>query len=174
MVNDLRLLLLALWLGAAIFFTAVVAPNAFLVLRSFHLTNANEIAGTMVGRALSVVNISGFILSLLLLVTALALKKSFGRASFILQIVVLVIMAITTGVGEWVLAARLRGLRAAMFLPIDQVPLSDPRRVTFAALHSYSVMALAIAMIAGLIALILARPGWHRMRNGKDFSFGDN
>jgi hypothetical protein len=147
--------LLAAWLGAAIYFSAVVAPSVFGVLRSFGLTNANEIAGTIVTRTLSVVNTSGFFLSLLLLITCFALKKNYGRKSLILQMALLMIVAVATGLGEWVIAARMRGLRAAMHGQIDQVALSDPNRVAFASLHSYSVSALGIAMIAGVIAFFV-------------------
>ena len=154
-INQLRLFLLAAWLGAAIYFSAVVAPSVFGVLRSFSLTNANEIAGTIVTRTLSVVNTSGFIVSLLLLLTAFALRKNYGRTPFILQIALLMIIAVATGLGEWVIAARMRGLRAAMHGQIDQVALSDPNRIAFAALHSYSVSALGIAIIAGLLAFFV-------------------
>ena len=155
MVNNLRMLLLAAWLGAAVYFSAVVAPSAFSVLRSFSLTNAGEIAGTIVTRTLSVVNVSGFFLSLLLLITTFALRKLKPRWSFVLQVILFATIAITTAAGEWVIAARMRGLRVAMHGQIDQLPLSDPNRMAFAALHGYSVMALSIAMIAALIALIV-------------------
>src|SRR6185436_8279674 len=96
-LNNIRLLLLACWLGAAIFFSAAVAPSAFGVLRGFNLTNAGEIAGAIVNRTLSAVNTTGFVLSVLLLITAFVLKESYGRRAFILQIVLLIIVAITTG-----------------------------------------------------------------------------
>jgi hypothetical protein len=149
------MLLLGAWLGAAIYFSAVVAPSVFGVLRSFNLTNANEIAGTVVTRTLAVVNISGFVLSILLLASTFVLKKSYARASFILQIALLAIVVATTGLGEWVIASRMRGLRATMHGQIDRVALNDPNRVAFAALHSYSVSALGIAIIAGLIAFFV-------------------
>lgn len=153
--HNVRMLLLAAWLGAAIYFSAVVAPSAFGVLRSFSVPNSGEIAGTIVTRALSVVNTSGFLLSLLLLITAVVLKKGFGRWSFILQLILLTIVAVASAVGEWVIAARMRGLRLAMHGQIDQVPLSDPNRIAFAALHGYSVTALSIAIIAALIAFFV-------------------
>jgi hypothetical protein len=155
LLNQVRMLLLAAWLGAAIYFSAVVAPSVFGVLRSFSLTNANEIAGTVVTRTLAFVNTSGFILSVLLLASTFVLKKSYGRAAFSLQIVLLVIVAAATGVGEWVIAPRMRGLRAAMHGQIDQVALTDPNRVAFAALHGYSVAALGIAILSGLIAFFV-------------------
>jgi hypothetical protein len=40
-INVTRLILLAVWFGAALFFGAVVAPAAFGVLRSFGLPNAS-------------------------------------------------------------------------------------------------------------------------------------
>ena len=154
-VNNIRLLLLASWLGAAIFFSAAVAPSAFRVLRAFNLPNASEIAGAIVTRTLSVVNSSGFVLSVLLLITAFVLKENYGQLAFILQIVLLVTLGVTTGVGEWVIATRMRGLRAAMYTTIDQIPAGDPSRIAFDALHGYSVTALSIAIIAALIAFFV-------------------
>ena len=154
-INKIRGLLLAAWLGVAIYFSAVVAPSAFGVLRSFALANAGEIAGSIVTRSLSVVNKSGLLLSLLLLVSAPAIRKYHERASFIVQNLLLVIVAISTAAGEWVIAAKMRGLRAAMNGQIDQVPLADPNRMAFAGLHGYSVAALGVAMIAALIVILL-------------------
>jgi hypothetical protein len=147
--------LLAAWLGAAIYFSAVVAPAAFGVLRSFLLPNANEIAGTIVTRALGVINTIGFVVSLLLLAGAIVLRRNYGRGSLLVQVVLLAVVAGATGLGEWVIASRMRGLRATMQGQIDQVALTDPNRVAFAALHSYSVRALGIAIIAGLIAFFV-------------------
>jgi hypothetical protein len=149
------MLLLAAWLGVAIYFSAVVAPSAFGVLRSFALPNAGEIAGAIVTRSLSVVNTSGFVLSLLLLLTAFILKKRFKRWSFIAQLVLLTVVAAATAIGEWVIAARMRGLRLAMHGQIDLVPQSDPNRVAFAVLHGYSVAALGMAIIASLLVILL-------------------
>ena len=154
--THIRMFLLALWLGAALLFSAVVAPSAFSVLRAFNLPNASEIAGTLVTRTLSVVNVSGFIISLVLLPTVLAFRKGYARSSWVLEVIALIVVAVSTGVGHWVIAANMRALRAAMVLPIDQVPAQDARHVAFNNLHSYSVTALAIAMIATLVAFILS------------------
>ncbi|HEX5874498.1 MAG TPA: DUF4149 domain-containing protein [Pyrinomonadaceae bacterium] len=161
-LNVTRLILLACWFGAALFFGAVVAPAAFGVLRSFGLPNASEIAGGIVTRSLGVVNIAGFVISLLLLATLLWLRRSASGLSFILECVSLGLIALTTAVGHWFIAARMRALRAAMELPIDQIAAADPRRVEFNALHGYSVNALGVAMIAALVAMFLMVRG---MRN---------
>lgn len=147
--------MLAAWLGVALFFGAVVAPAAFGVLRSFGLSNASEIAGSIVTRSLGVVNVAGFVIALFLLVTAFVRRGSQARWSFILECVCILLIAITTSVGHWVIAARMRALRTAMMLPIDQIAADDSRRVAFNALHGYSVNALGIAMIAGLVALVV-------------------
>ncbi len=146
---------MAAWLGAALFFGAVVAPAAFGVLRSFGLPNASEIAGAIVTRSLGVINIAGFVIALILLVTAFLRRGSQARLSFIIECVCIVLIAVTTSVGHWVIAARMRALRTAMVLPIDQIAADDSRRIAFNALHGYSVNALGIAMIAGLVALVL-------------------
>ena len=125
------------------------------MLSSFGLTNANEIAGSIVTRSLAVVNIAGFLISLVLLVTLILRRGATGRVSFIVECVCLVVIALATGVGHWVIAARMRALRAAMVLPIDQIAADDARRVAFGNLHGYSVNALGLAMIAALVAMVL-------------------
>jgi len=154
-MSFLRLILLACWFGAALFFGAVVAPAAFGVLRSFGLPNANEIAGTIVTRSLSVINIAGFLIALLLLATLLLRRHTSGRLSFLIECICLAVIAFATGVGHWMIAARMRALRAAMVLPIDQIAIDDPRRIAFNNLHGYSVNALGLAMIAALVAMVL-------------------
>jgi hypothetical protein len=154
-INNIRAMLLAAWLGAAIFFSAVVAPAAFAVTRSFGLPNANEIAGTIVTRTLSVINLTGFVLSVLVLLVSLVIKRSYGRTTVILQTALLAIVAMATAVGEWVIAPKMRGLRAAMRGQIDLIAPDDPNRLAFAALHSYSVVALSLAMIAVLLVILL-------------------
>jgi hypothetical protein len=160
-LNASRLILLSLWLGAAVYFSAVVAPAAFSVLRSFELSNANEIAGGIVTRALSVVNLSGFVVGLVLLLTLFAARGASGRIAFIAEAICAALLIIATGVGHWVIAARMRALRAAMELPIDQVPTSDARRIAFNSLHVYSVNALSVAMIAALVAVVIIARSKH-------------
>jgi hypothetical protein len=155
MISFTRLILLGCWFGAALFFGAVVAPAAFGVLRSFGLSNANEIAGAIVTRSLSVVNVAGFVLALLLLSTVFLRRGSAGRLSFVLECASVGVIALATGVGHWIIAARMRALRAAMVLPIDQIAGDDSRRVAFNNLHGYSVNALSLAMIAALVAMVL-------------------
>jgi hypothetical protein len=143
--------LVAAWLGAALFFSAVVAPSTFGVLRQYNLANANEIAGTIVSRTLTVVNISGFVIGLMLL--AAVFFKTTGPS--LLELLSLAVLTISTAVGHWLVAARMLALRSAMTIPIDAVGPSDPRRQSFDTLHHYSVGLLSAAMIAAIVIIIL-------------------
>lgn len=158
-IKDIRLPLVAFWLGAAIFFSAAVAPNVFRVLgaygNAFGQPRALELAGIIVSLTLSVVNTGGFVISVLSLLVAFAYRKTYGGRVFILQNVLIGIVAIASGVGEWVIAARMRNLRHSMRLPFDQMDLNDPGRVLFQTLHGYSVATLSVAMIAALLVILL-------------------
>lgn len=154
-VRDVRLLLIALWLGGAVFFSATVAPSAFGVLRARNVPLANEAAGSIVTRTLSIVNTSGFILALLLLASAFLFRERVKRRALSLEVVSLAALALATGVGQWVIAAKMLALRAAMGRPIDEVAVDDPSRLSFNNLHGYSVKALGLAIIVAAVALLL-------------------
>lgn len=119
------------------------------------MSNANEIAGSIVTRSLSVVNLAGFAIALILLVTLFLRRNATSRVSFVVEFVCLGVIALATAVGHWFIAARMRALRAAMVVPIDQVAADDARRIAFNSLHGYSVNALSLAMIAALVAMVL-------------------
>jgi phosphatidylglycerophosphatase A len=151
----LRLLILGLWLGAAVFFAAAVAPTLFGVLRGAQLANAGELAGMMVQRLLAVINRGGFEIALFLLVTGFFMSKKAGRRVRIAEMVSLAIMGAATGVSHWIVSARMLALRAAMQSPIDQIAANDPRRIVFDSLHGYSVALMVLAIVAALLAFFL-------------------
>lgn len=148
-VRDVRLLVIALWLGAAVFFSFAVAPVLFSVLP------ARELAGTVVTRSLAIINTGGLILSLLLFASAFLFKHNVSRRAFYAELISLALIALTTFVGQWIISARLLALRAAMGRPIDEVAQTDPLRVAFNSLHGYSVFALGLGMLAAIVALLL-------------------
>ena len=165
-IRRIRLLLAGLWLGAAVFFGAAVAPAVFGVLRGTQLPNANELAGMIVQRSLAVVNRGGFEIALFLIVTGFFINRKEGRRRQFAEMISLAIMAIMTGVSHWVISERMLALKAAMQAPIDQIAGDDPRRVAFNALHGYSVTAMGVAIVAALVAfLIMARPNYADRRH---------
>jgi hypothetical protein len=152
--KTLRLLLLGLWLGAAVFFSAAVAPNLFAVLRGAQLPNANELAGTIVTRLLAIINKGGFEIGLFLFVTAYFVERNRSRLARVAEMISLAIMVIMTGASQWVISARMLELRAAMQPSIDQISHDDPRRLAFQNLHVYSVLLLVLAMCAAFAAFV--------------------
>jgi hypothetical protein len=144
--RDVEFALLAVWLGAAIFVTAVVAPSAFDVLPT------RALAGALVGRTLAVLNVSGFAIGMLLLIVSFL--KSARRFAW-LERALLAIVALACGAGQWVITARLERLRALMGRPIDELAANDPLRAEFGALHGVSVLVLGAGMLASLIVLAL-------------------
>jgi len=154
-IARVRLLLVGLWLGAAVFFSAAVAPTVFGVLRGTQLANANELAGMIVQRSLAVINRGGFEIALFLFVTGFFINRKEGRVVQVAEMISLAIIAIMTGVSHWVISARMIALKAAMQAPIDQIAGSDPRRAAFDALHGYSVTAMGVAILAALVAFFM-------------------
>jgi hypothetical protein len=170
-VGYLRLLLLGLWLGAAIFFGAAVAPTVFGVLRGAQLANASELAGTMVTRLLSIINRGGFEIALFLLVTGYFMNKRGSRPARYAEAISLLILAAMTGLSHWVISTRMLALRTAMQAPVDQIALGDPRRAAFDALHGYSVAAMGVAVIAALVAFFLIGAQFRRPSSMREMRY---
>jgi hypothetical protein len=154
-MQNIRLLLLASWLGAALFFSAAVAPTAFRVLRSFQLANASEIAGGIVTSTLAAINTTGFVIAILLLITALLFHRPARKGLLYAEILLLSLIAIATAISQWFISPRMLALRTSLPAPIDQVARDHPTRIAFDSLHGYSVALLSIAMLASLITFFL-------------------
>jgi hypothetical protein len=139
--------LLALWLGAALFFAAIVAPAAFAVLP------APALAGALVGRVLPSLFIGGIIVSLLILALEAGVPRRGGR----FRALGAGVMLIACTAAQFVIAGRIERLRVAAGAPMDALSRDDPRRVTFGRLHALSVAALGAAMVAAVAVAATAR-----------------
>jgi hypothetical protein len=148
-VSDLRILLLGLWLGAALFFSFALAPSVFAVLPT------RELAGAVVNRTLAIVNYSGLIIGLILLSSSFISRQIVDRARLWIEQVLLLTLIVSCAVGQFIIGARLRDLRAQIGRPIDEVTVNDPLRVAFNDLHGYSVIILSAAMVSAIIAFFL-------------------
>lgn len=148
-LSDIKLLLLGLWLGAAVFFIGV-AQVAFSVLPQ------RELAGSVVNQTLSILNISGLGIALLLVLLSLIAARNANRLLLWLDRSLLIIIAAACAVGQFVIGFWLSSVRAQMGgRPIDDLAVDDPLRIQFNQLHEYSVWVLFTAMIAGLIAFFV-------------------
>jgi hypothetical protein len=146
--SDIRLLLLAIWLGAAVFFIAV-AQAAFGVLEQ------RELAGAVVNRTLSVLQYGGMGISVVLILTSLVGAARIGAFWLWIERFLLLVMAAGCAAGQFVIGFWLSSLRGQMGRPIDEVAVDDPLRVQFNTVHEYSTWALFIGMAAALIAFFI-------------------
>ncbi len=146
---DIRLLLTAVWLGAALFFIGV-AQSAFAVLPS------REMAGSVVNRTLSILNYSGLIIGVILVLTSLIPRGAVNRILLWAERILLVLVVAACAVGQFVIGLWLQFTRAQMGgRPIDELAAEDPLRLQFNNLHEYSVWVLMAGMAAALLAFFL-------------------
>ena len=148
-LSDVRLLLLSIWLGSAVFFIAV-AQSAFAVIPQ------REMAGAVVGRTLMILNFGGLAISLLLLLTSFVGTKTVHRASVWIERFMLLVIAAACSIGQFVIGLWLGMVRDKLQgRPIDEIAQDDPLRIQFNNLHNWSEWVLMAGMIAALIAFFL-------------------
>jgi len=119
------------WLGAAVFFTASVAPAAFAVLAS------TTSAGALIGRVLPVLFLAGLAIGL----GAALFERSWRRwAGFV--------MAGACAIDQFSIGRRIHQMQA--------LPETAAGRMAFGRLHTLSVAFFGIAVIAALAIVIAA------------------
>ena len=149
LIANLRSFLVALWLGAAVFFSAAVAQSAFAVLPS------RELAGAVVNKTLAILNYSGIVIGLILLASSIVGTEKINRVRLWIEQGLLLFLTAACAFGQFVIGARIHSIREQIGRPIDELAADDPLRVAFGALHGYSVMVLAFAMLAALVVYFL-------------------
>ena len=137
------IVLLALWLGAAVVVAGVVAPAAFAVLPS------RTLAGALVGRVLPVLFWSGAAVGVLAAVLARAVPDGRMRLACMLAVTVACLSA------QLIVAPRIEAVRRSVEGPIDALAREDARRIAFGRLHGASVALLGAAAVAATAALLL-------------------
>jgi len=146
--SDIRLLILGIWLGAAVFFIGV-AQTAFAVLPQ------RELAGAVVSRTLSLLNFSGLAIATLLILSSLIGVASINKFWLWVERFLLLLIGAVCAIGQFVIGIWLSSVRAQMGRPIDEIAADDPLRIQFNMLHEYSVWVLFTGMIAALIAFFI-------------------
>ena len=143
-----RLLLIGLWLGAAVFFIAV-AQSAFAIMPT------RELAGNLVNQTLAILNYAGIGIAVIAILTSLIVPSGIRKVGLWAERILLIILGLACAVGQFVISWWMLLLRTQMGRPIDEVPLEDPLRIQFGALHQYSSWVMLTAMIAALLAFVL-------------------
>lgn len=146
----LMLLSLVVWIGGLIFFAFVLAPTAFSVLPNTHL------AGNVVGRALGKLHWIAIISGIVFLISSLLysyLTQGTANVFAIRHVLICLMLALTLFSQFWIIP-RMDTLRAEVG-DFAQVPLTNPMRVQFDALHVWSTRVEGAVLLLGLIAIYL-------------------
>src|SRR5262249_9162561 len=104
--QKIRLAILGLWLGAMAFFSFVVAPSAFAVLKQ------QQLAGELVSRTLGVLEIIGMVIGALL-ISILIISRERDRA-FLYELIALALMTASMLVSHFVVSGRMHELRMSL------------------------------------------------------------
>src|ERR1043166_5514110 len=101
-------LLLAVWIGAALLFTVVVAPAAFDVLPT------RTLAGALVGRVLPILFYAGVVIG-----SAIVVLDLVGRTGAWSRAAAGAVSALACAVAQLVVGTRIDKLRAAISGPLE-------------------------------------------------------
>jgi hypothetical protein len=133
-----------------IFFAFVLAPTAFQVLPNPHL------AGNVVGRALGRLHWIAIVSGTIFLASSLLYSSlASGTAhAFAMRHVLICLMLGLTLLSQFWIIPRMDTLRASVG-DFATVPLDNPARVQFDALHVWSTRVEGAVLLLGLVAIYL-------------------
>jgi Domain of unknown function (DUF4149) len=143
-VRFLQFLTLGTWMGAVLYFGAIVAPAAFSVL-------TQDQAGALVGLTLGRLHLMGIVAGLIyLLVTAIWARSAAAllRPASLLVL----IMVVLTFISQFWVTGTMDALRAQMG-SVSATPATNQLRASFDRLHRLSVNLELAVLVAGLLAL---------------------
>lgn len=144
------LLSLVCWIGGLIFFAFVLAPTAFQVLPNTHL------AGNVVGRALDKLHWIAIFSGVVFLLSSLVYSRlTEGTAHvFAARHVLICLMLALTLLSQFWIMPRMDTLRASVG-DFASVPLNNPARIQFDALHVWSTRVEGAVLLLGLVVVCL-------------------
>jgi uncharacterized membrane protein len=153
----LMLLSLVAWIGGLIFFAFVLAPTAFQVLPNTHL------AGNVVGRSLGKLHWIAIVSGIVFLMSSLVYSRMTAGTMhiFALRHVLIVLMLALTLFSQFWIIPRMDTLRATVG-DFAAVPINDPARVQFDALHVWSTRVEGAVLLLGLVAVYVSAGAFAR------------
>jgi hypothetical protein len=159
--HSLVYLVLGLWLGALVFFGAVLAPIAFSQLPPLFATPAAGIhaAGMVVGGSLVRLHWIGLFCGLIFLVVSVLARAHYR--TIIPQALLVLVMMLLTGYSQFSIIPRMDTARDSVGGNVDAVAANNPGREIFDRLHQQSVHVEALVLLCGLGALV-ATAHWSR------------
>jgi len=159
--HSLVYLSLSLWLGALVFFGAVLAPIVFSQLPPLFGTPAAGIhaAGLIVGGSLVRLHWIGLFCGLIFLVVIVVARAHFR--TIIPAAVLVLAMMVLTGYSQFSIIPRMNTARDSIGGNVDAVAANNPGRQIFDRLHQTSTHVEGLVLLCGLAALI-ATAHWSR------------
>jgi hypothetical protein len=154
-------LVLGLWLGALVFFAAVLAPIAFSQLPPLFATPAAGIhaAGMIVGGSLVRLHWIGLFCGLIFLVVSVVARAHYR--TIIPQAVLVLVMLLLTAYSQFSIIPRMDTARESVGGNVEAVAANNPGRQIFDRLHQRSVHVEALVLLCGVGALV-ATAHWSR------------
>jgi uncharacterized membrane protein len=155
----LMLLSLVAWIGGLIFFAFVLAPTVFApgVLPNTHL------AGNIVGRSLSKLHWIAIVSGVIFLASSLLysrLNDGTVHAFAVRNVLICGMLALTLLSQFWIIP-RMDVLRASV-ADFSAVPLDNPNRMQFDALHAWSTRVESGVLLLGLVAIYVTASAFYR------------
>jgi uncharacterized membrane protein len=149
-VRFFMLLSLAVWVGGIIFFALVMAPAAFAVLP------LRQYAGQIVSRTLDWLHGIGCASGIVFLITSMIHSRNVSGATqpFAGRHVLVIAMIVLTLISQFAISGRMLALRNEMRV-IDEIAVTDPRRVEFNRLHQWSTRIEGAVLALGLLTIYL-------------------
>ena len=145
MLRTTALLLLGLWLGAILFFSFGVAPQAFKVLTP--MPGGRVLAAQVVGLSLTALNYFGMGCG----VAYIVLSSLQHRSLSLKRNIAVFVMVLTALVAQFWIAPRIERLRNDVTTAsIYDLPPADARRIQFTRLHMASRVLGSMALFLGL------------------------
>ena len=140
------ILALVVWVGGLIFFALVMAPALFAIVPS------HQMAGAVVGRTLTLLHWIGFASGVVYLCAALFSGRWRGRGTAAILVAVMMVLTLGSQLG---VSRKLASLQSEMRV-IDEVPVTDARRVAFNRLHAWSTRMEGTVLLLGLVVVFLS------------------
>src|ERR1700735_3939415 len=153
--HSLVYLVLSLWLGALVFFGAVLAPIAFSQLPPLFTTPAAGIhaAGLIVGGSLVRLHWIGLLCGLIFLVVIVVARAHFR--TIIPAAVLVLAMMVLTGYSQFSIIPRMDTARESIGGNVDAVAANNPGRQIFDHLHQQSTHVEGLILLCGIAALVV-------------------
>jgi uncharacterized membrane protein len=145
----LQVFALGTWTGGILFLSLIVAPGAFAMLPT------RELAGSLVGMALTRLHLLGYVCAGIFLVAECIEARGISALSRGTSVLVIAMLLLTI-ISQQAVTPRIASLRAEMSAAhgsIDATPQNDPLRAQFGKLHGISTLLELLVLLLGLAAL---------------------